>query len=193
MQVETYEVPEVDCDGEVENDQEAIALIESLGRAGQKKLLNKTSGKTEWIPYPKMMAEEKFVYKLILPRVEPIDQYSDGPIPLRILQVAAHAKSLYSGIQVWCPENADMPDPLLVGWNGQYDWSPNELFILARWGEVLEPFAKLISKAAALFRGKVAAAVEEAMSKAALRLEQVNRASDEFIVAGKLKCPTYDD
>lgn len=147
MNVETYEVPEVDCNGEVESDEEAIALIEKLGLTGQQKLLKKNeSGEQVRTPYRKMTAEELFVYRTLCPKTDDVRKYDDGPIPVRVLQVAAHAMDLFEKVQVWYPDNADVRDPVLVGVNGD-GYSRMERFILARWGDVLESLSELHAKA----------------------------------------------
>ncbi len=100
VQVETYEVPEVAYDGTVESSEEAITLIRSLGLQGQEKLIsgNKNDVRS---PYRKMTKEEFIVYSSLFEDKTPIDKYGDEPIPLRVLQVAAHAKDLFDKLEVW--------------------------------------------------------------------------------------------
>lgn len=187
MNVETYEVPEVMHDGSTECEAEAAALIESLGLEGQQSLIKKNSDVRA--PYRKMTLEEKTVYKAILPRSVALAKYSDGVIPLRVLQVAAHAKELYDHVQVWCPENADDPDPLLVGLNGT-DYSPRETFILARWGEVLVPFAELSKKACDMIRNARRNTIQTIMAECEAHLARVDAIPDSVVLQGKCKEPT---
>jgi hypothetical protein len=88
MKVETYEVEEVK--GELETmaaDSEAIELCQKLNLQGQ---LSRTNiGTATRNPYRLMSCEEMFVYSLLCPKKVELRQYKDGPIPLRVLQVAA--------------------------------------------------------------------------------------------------------
>lgn len=92
MQVETYEVTELDATGELECEADAVALIEELGLAGQQELITGRGKTKQRMPYRKMTAEEFRVYNTIFGQKVNIRTYSDEPIPLRVLQVAAHAK-----------------------------------------------------------------------------------------------------
>lgn len=80
MLVETFELEEV-AEQPPELEAEAVALIEKLGLDGQQTR----------IPYRKMTEEETFVYGILCPMRTPLKKYKEGPIPLRVLQVAAHA------------------------------------------------------------------------------------------------------
>src|SRR4051812_13224919 len=125
MKVETYEAISVDeQNGTVLNEivsEEALALIESLGLSGQRGLIDtrKVDGEEVQvrIPYRRVTSEELAVFSALMPNRVDLAAYADGPIPLRVLQVAAHARSLdffTSGIEVWCPEPG-RDDPVLVG------------------------------------------------------------------------------
>src|SRR5690606_31479142 len=97
MQVETYEVNETLSDGTVEqmSDPESLALIEQLGLRGQETLLGKREAGDDVAvvrcPYRRMSAEEQNVFAVVCPQVTSLEEYASGPIPLRVLQVAAHA------------------------------------------------------------------------------------------------------
>lgn len=147
MLVETYEVPEVaGIDGERESDAEAIELIDRLGLNGQKALVNRDSG--ERFPYRPMTDAERKIYNVLLPKQTNIKEYKEAPIPLRVLQIAAHASTVkmdggiaFSEIQVWSAKSAEVKDQILVGKHGStYDYT---LYLLARWGEVLLPLDEL--------------------------------------------------
>jgi len=142
MQIETFEQTEETVSGkECEKSEEALALIEKLGLKGQSEL---TNDKGERFPYRKMSVQEFRVYSELFPAHSKIEDYSDSMIPLRVLQVAAHAKELgiAKEIQVW-GERGKPVDPILVGTVG-YNEPP---FLLARWGEALAPFDELYEKA----------------------------------------------
>lgn len=149
MQVETFEQTEV-VGGELEKESspEALELIKKLGLSGQEKLVCTVQDGGETVitrcPYREMSKREKAVYETIYPHKTDIKNYGESMIPLRVMQVAAHAESLgfYQGINVWS-ELGKPVDPILVGMRG-YSETPH---ILARWGEALETFDVLYQKA----------------------------------------------
>lgn len=179
MQIETYEIEESKEElALLAADSEAIELIDKLGLAGQKKLSN---GKTVTrFPYRKMTKEESSVYGLLFPKRSLLEDYSDGIIPVRVLQVAAHAKEtgFLSKMVVWHPENADIPDPILVGSRPDpvHSWI-EEVFILARWGTALESLEVLAKKAKAVWLNKVKA--DLARAKARIEADAMTIASFE--------------
>lgn len=144
MNVETYEVPELTSSGEVESDAEAVALIEKLGLEGQKQAIN-PDRPTERMPYRRMTEEERFVYEQLCPEQTSVERYSAGPIPLRVLQVIAHARegAYFNQLEVWCPRTAALDDPVLVGVQKDGQFGGRALFLLARWGAVLKPLEEL--------------------------------------------------
>lgn len=161
MEVETYEALEVTSAG-VECDAEAVKLIDELELDGQKSLV-KADGKR--VPYRAMTATEFFVYSTLMTQRAKLKDYRVDSIPLRVLQVAAHAKPLYKRIEVWhAPEGADVKDPVLVGivqGNPQYDWDEKQ-HILARWGDVLVPLSDLLKTALAAWKRATRARVLKA-------------------------------
>lgn len=168
MQVETYEVAESGADGKIENNDEAVGLIERLNLAGQMELI--TGPEKQVFPYRKMTRAECNVYGALCPRKTEISEYKDGMIPLRVLQVAAYVKEtgFIDSLVVWHPESADVKDPILVGLKGGNVYWPNEIYLLARWGEVLEPFSELKKMAAErlvpIIRNQVQTAIGEAQA-----------------------------
>ena len=165
MLVETFEQTETLADGKPPCDAESIALIESLGLGGQQRLIRGDEGKPKKLmPYRLMTADEQGVYRTICPRRVSLEEYADSAIPLRVLQVAAHAKDFFAGIEVWAAESTHIKDPVLVGCPTSETWR-QERFILARWGAELEPFEKLVAKAAEVIRLKLQRALEDAMDE----------------------------
>lgn len=150
MIVETYEVDEATTDGRdsFEIEAEALALIEKLGLHGQQEL---TAGAEDdetvrtRVPYQTMTAEERAVYRIIFPAATSVESYKAGPIPLRVLQVVAHARTMFERLVIWHPQDKQ-PDPVLVGINGP-EYGPHEIFLLARWGDALAPFDELRERA----------------------------------------------
>jgi hypothetical protein len=174
MNVETYEVISIDEQhGSVINEQvseEALALIETLGLQGQRSLIETRTLDGEEVqtrnPYRLMTGEEQAIFGTLMPNRVKLADYRDGPIPLRALQVAAHAKALdcFDDIEVWCPQPG-RDDPILVGvtkataenrWRG-------ELRLLARWGdEVLLSLDELRDKAKPIIASRLRAAIAKA-------------------------------
>lgn len=162
MQVETYEVTETTINGE-ECTQDAVQLMRDLELQGQLNRLQLSNDKAN--PYRKVTAEENFVYRQLLPARTKLAEYDSGWVPLRVLQVAAHARSLFTTLLVLHPEDV-RTDPVLVGTsvtNPRYDRSGDH--ILARWGEVLLPLPELRAKAIADWRREYTEKVAELATK----------------------------
>jgi hypothetical protein len=191
MLVETYEQTEVDADGVVECEAEALELIEQLGLEGQQKLLSRKEGSDETVrcPYRKMTSEEGFIYGRLLTKHVKLHEYAEGPIPVRVLQVAAHARDMFDHLYVWSTENADIKDPILIGIKGEaYN---GERFLLARWGDELETLANLAVLACQDWRNECKAKLSDIISDATSRLAGVDSIPDGAIVAGKKTAPAY--
>lgn len=128
---------------------EAQKIIDDLGLDGQKELttvdITDAGVSVQRNPYRLMSEQERRVYDLLLPTHTGLDVYRDGPVPLRVLQVASHASKCdeIETLVVWHPQPGD-PDPILVGATPGHN---QECYILARWGDVLEPFSDLVEKA----------------------------------------------
>lgn len=176
MKVETYEVISVDeHNGDVVNElvsEEALALIEALDLGGQRGLLaeRKVSGETVTTrnPYRRMTQEEMNIFTTLMPNRHVLARYDEGPLPLRVLQVAAHAKELYDELQVWAPEPG-RDDPILVGVEGGSNYGHGarvggKLFLLARWGEHLDELDTLRAKAKQSILARTKAEIAEARS-----------------------------
>lgn len=188
MLVETYEVTELMADGSLECEEEAKELIEQLGLSGQMKLANKETGTRS--PYRKMTKDESFVYSRLLPVYTKISDYSDGPIPLRVLQVAAHAKDEFDELYVWHPSNADVKDPLLVGIKNVSTYEHHH-YILARWGDVLDAFDKIAVKAAEIWRNEALVSCEKAINESTAMMATIKNASAQMILTGSIGKPIF--
>lgn len=200
MKIETFEVISIDeQDGQVVNEQvseEAMALIESLGLEGQRELLAEREAGGEAVmvrnPYRKMSGEEFAIFSAVLPRRVVIERYNDGPIPLRVLQIAAHAKDLFDDVVIWCPADPAKPDPLLVGVKGGTTWQGNtagrsggDSFLLARWGEVLEPMDTLREQAKRLVIASAKASVAQARAKVMAFESGLDEKIEAYLLTGK--------
>lgn len=146
MKVETYEVEQENTEiAQLAADGESAMLIEKLGLNGQKTLMNTDTG--TMLPYRLITKEENAVFSTLFPIKTRIEEYKSGPIPVRVLQVAAFVKELGRSdmkiLEVWHPEDAK-DDPVLVAreesWRGT-------IYLLARWGQALLSFDELREKA----------------------------------------------
>lgn len=177
MKVETYEVMSIDVDSENRvldeiRSSEAVQLIEELGLKGQHQFLQKESGAAVVrFPYRRMTLEESRIFKVICPSETDLQDYSDGPIPLRILQVAAFAKDFCKKVVVWHPESAVEKDPILVGkMKGRNGWEwEQEDYLLARWGDELVT----LDEARELAMTKLAPMVRQKVSSVHARLAAI--------------------
>lgn len=151
MIVETYEIEEV-AEQEPEQNEACAVMIEELGLDGQKKLRGDTPTKDAF-PYRKITQEEFAVYAILCPQHTKLKDYSEGPIPLRVLQVAAYAKPLFNELEVWHP-GTQIKDPVLIGCKGsEYVWN-REHYVLARWGDTLDEWPALLRRAFEMWRSR---------------------------------------
>lgn len=171
MQVETFECTETMSEP-AEASSEALELIEALGLEGQKKLCIKTPHQLDSrCPYREITADEFFVYATLCPERTPLNRYSASPVPLRVLQLAAHANQIdfIKRLEVWDRVSVQIKDPVLVGWTNQHDWyrsvgSDNRCYILARWGEELETFPVLVKRAMQVARENLIQSAEQVLN-----------------------------
>lgn len=177
MKVETYEVENSNQSeaATMAQDSEASELIERLGLSGQRKLLNPQTETRN--PYRVMTKQEQTVYEALLSQKTELSEYEDDCIPLRVLQVAAHAKEcgLFGRLEVWHGDPAIFDkDPLLVG---RTETSPYQYkyHMLARWGRELLSLEQLEAMAVSVLRkarvDQMRAVLQEAQAHLAV-LEQ---------------------
>jgi hypothetical protein len=183
MAVETFEVQEI-TDAGCESTEEQVALVEKLGLEGQESLLRGEGDEREVMPYRKLTEYERFVYKTLLPNYRKVEEYASGPIPVRVLQVIAHARDLgMEHLYVWCPEDANDPDPLLVGGVESAGYSGAGAYILARWGPMLEPFEVLAQKAAKLARALLIGRLRKATTEIEADIKMVEQTDEPEVIA----------
>lgn len=137
MQIETFECAEVSSEP-VDASAEALSIIESLGLEGQKELMcpAKADEQVTRFPYREMLKEEAVVYQTLCPKDSKLKDYTGSAIPLRVLQIAAHASELMPDLElhVWDRDSAIEKDPVLVA-ERKEGYSLKARYILARWGE----------------------------------------------------------
>jgi hypothetical protein len=195
VMVETFEQTEEAASGVKEEDrnEEALALIEKLGLEGQQQMIKKKeTGVVLRCPYRQMNVTELRVYEALYPQKTTIARYNQGMIPLRVLQVAAHAKSLecFKEIQIW-GEKSVPKDPILVGLmqNPERSWS-EDVFILARWGNALEAFEVLRERARKTLAAQYKAQCEKTQSECAKILSCLEAIAEEHLSGGAVYIPS---
>lgn len=177
MQVEVYECETVE---KAEDCEQAQALAAQLGLHGPESFYGQPGGVR---PYREMTAQEKFVYSTLLPEKTRLKDYDTGPVPLRVLQIAAHATELELGeLYVW--HQPGSRDPLLVAIEGP-EYSPKKTFLLARWGDVLDEWGVLIEKARLFWLAKYRAEMEKARVEIDGWLAGLEAASHDIVQTGK--------
>lgn len=159
MKIETYEIEPQSTDiATLAADGEAREICEKLGLEGQLSLSNNESQTV--FPYRVMTKLEQLVFELHCPNHTKLRDYKSEAIPVRVLQVAAHAtdcKFLHH-IRVWHPEDSRL-DPVLVGYTSEYGGT---LYLLARWGAVWKDFSILVKEAKAIWKQRRLAAIKRA-------------------------------
>jgi hypothetical protein len=184
MLVETFEATELDHEGTPECEAEALELINSLGLEGQRELLTESREGVVRCPYRKMTQQEAWAYGVICPKVSPLKKFSDGPIPVRVLQVAAHANGLFDEVEVWSAKDADIKDPVLVGIKKKgYE---RERFLLARWGDELLPFGEVLAGATVRFKQQYKAACSTLLGAAQSALTAIDSIEGDALYAKSL-------
>jgi hypothetical protein len=183
MQVETFECETVPND---ECTDEARVLAESLGAKGQDAFYQKDRPVAA---YRKMTPEEYAVYKLLFPHRESIDKFSAAPIPLRVLQVGAHAKELLEGTLIIWHQGVGKDDPILTLREGS-EYS-GTYYLLARWGNALEEFSVLRQQAVTKFAMQCKAALMKCRQEVDAALASVEITAQMAIAKGKTDEPGY--
>lgn len=152
MQIETYEIEEVK--GELDNmaaDSEAMELCRKLELYGQL-ALSEAVTETRF-QYPRMTLAEITMFSVLFSERTEIREYKAGIIPLRVLQVAAFCREsqFIKSLYVWHPKIVK-DDPILVASTAENQkYGSGEHYLVARWGNALEPMEKLVERARPLW------------------------------------------
>jgi hypothetical protein len=167
---------------------EVKTLIESLGLDGQRQFVEVPAGSIN--PYRRMTADEQFIYETLMPNTCKPEKYTADLIPLRVLQVLAHARSLeyFDELTVRYPA-LGQDDPVLIGTKNNPGGTPNDLFILARWGEALKPVHELMRLALAEKKRRVLSKYEEIRRSCDVELANLRDAGDDIFRAKS--APTF--
>lgn len=177
MLVETFEVLESNpVTGQVESEPEALAIIEKYDLAGQKSLTTNhvETGEKSRIPYRLMTDQEYLIYSTLLGTKEAVTKYNSAAIPLRILQVLAHAMSLeyFTGFWVWYQDDVIVKDPILTATTDASPYTTKH-YLLGRWGDVLESLEELEVKAAVAAKNAAVAKYTVEVANAASKKAQI--------------------
>lgn len=177
MKIETYEIePQATEIAQLANDSEHRELCEKLSLTGQ---LSLSDNESETVfPYRRMTHIEQRVFEIHCPIKTKIHEYKSDAIPVRVLQVAAHAMEcdIIKKVYVWHPKEAKL-DPVLVGYTSDYG---GDLYLLARWGQVWKDFTVLLKEAKQIWATKRKANVEKALIKAQESLKTLSQDSELF-------------
>lgn len=197
QQVETYEVEDASISDAttLAADHEAVELITSLGLKGQEKLID--AGTVTRLPYRAMEAREALVYGTLFDGRTKVEDYSAEAIPLRVLQVIAHAREcgMFDSLIVWHPKTFQVSDPLLLGIKKELLYPNHEnvsyralskdvYFMLARWGSALLPLEQLEAMAIDLNRKARTIKLTKIASQVKRALEETSDSID-LAVLGK--------
>lgn len=193
MQVETYEEQEV-AEAACEDIEAAKHLVASLGLKGQEHLY--TSDAPKVFPYRRVTNQELFVYKQLFPRCSKIEEFKSGAIPLRVLQVASHAKESFIGtcqLYVWHTDDV-RKDPILVlqSVDPERTWEKVD-YLLARWGDALEEFAVLAERARKVWADKSRAELLTIKAKVDAMVGNVDALAEKYFHAGEIKTYSFYD
>lgn len=193
MKIETYEVEEVNNElAAMAADSEALEIIDKLGLAGQKALANGETATRH--PYRRMTKEEHFVYSMLCPVSSPLKDFKSETIPLRVLQVAAHAIDcgMFKSLVIWSPEYASIKDPVLVGIAtppGQ-TWG-DAFYILARWGKELDPMETMLPMARKIWSRKMRAKYAQIKAEIAADERMIDATESSDTVPTKYEPPSF--
>lgn len=189
MKVETYEITEQLCDvDQAEEVEKARELIEELELEGQKQFIS-PDGVT--IPFRQMTTEETNVYSVLLKSRCDVNKFSYSLIPARVLGIIKMFRNSFDkGMEVRYSE-ADK-DPILVGKMQNKERSyQNDDFILARWGEELEPMSVLREKAMKVYRAKTKAELESIRMRVITAINTIDSASPDILITETPKTPSF--
>lgn len=141
MQVETFECSETATET-AEMCEEARTLMQKFGMTELPK-----DGERRF-PFREMTKEERIVYGTICPTTVSLREYTQSSIPLRVLQcidLCHQFPDKFTNILIWDRVSAEIKDPIAIAQLGQNSWD-SKYYMLARWGEELEPYSVLAKK-----------------------------------------------
>ena len=152
------------------------------------------------LSFKRITKEEGAVYGLLCPRVSRRTAESilkDLDIPERVKELVEMTKDRFRNYDVWEAESYQVKDPIIIGRqaqqgsNGQYDFY-DEQYLLARWGEELEPFNLLYQKAKDLVKKRSKLALIRAKAEIDSRLLDLDAFIEDAFSRGENEIPKFD-
>ena len=192
MKVETFECQETAAEP-IEMAEEAIRMIDELDLEGQRALVSKDKNdQPTRCPYSEVSKEQAFVIRYCTPRSVDVKQYSAGHIPVRVLQVIAHAMSIGMEDITVHRNDLEVVDDLIV--TGTMALDPDRTynkttFLLARWGKELTNWAKLSQTALIAYKAMVKNKFSEI--KSIIASEEAALGAIDVSVAATKGMPSY--
>lgn len=149
MQVETFEIEEIAGTTDEER-AEAVALADKCGLLAQSAMW---ANKERPIPFPFLTREQHVVYRLCFPNEKPLGTYSETipPRAIRAIDIAVGAGMKTENMIVWSAK-IGVTDPVLVCKTKEPGGWRDAFYLIARWGDALEPFSALRARAVASLR-----------------------------------------
>jgi len=178
-----------------------FTMIDELGLAGQKNMLDTTSGNI--IPYTRMSSMEKKIWENFCPTQTNIKAYSDSLIPYEIMQLLPNVSHMFNidepveddtdgdprkrcgELEIWS-ESREAIDPLLVGKlctkyrrkaNEDGPWyeqsGSTQHYLIARWGHALKQFEDICKIVKERWISERSDKLEEVIAKSQLQLAQI--------------------
>lgn len=190
-QVETYECSEVAAEPP-DISEEAAKMIRELKLTGQERMLKQAESggvvTQHRMPYRRMREDERFVYETLCPTKTDVQTFAGEPMPLRVLQVLAHARELdaFETVRVWHQADSEIKDPVLVGERKERpegsSFDRTILYILARWGEELDEWPALVKRALTTWKLKTLHELNSMIQKAEVAVSAIER--DAYTLEG---------
>ena len=147
-----------------EPDDEALALIQELGLTAQ------VAADGVRIAYPKPTVDQQFVLNVLFPTQTTLNRYDAGGIPLRVLKEIRSYTAEHPNHALYVRHSppAVIKDPVLVAYEATHSWehTTQNCRMIARWGDGLESWDKLLDRASAIFSASYDTALSEIIAKA---------------------------
>jgi hypothetical protein len=144
------------------------------------------------VPFEFMNTVSRRVYETICPAKVGFMDYAKTAIPLEVLGLIHLSvnEKYFKTIQIWYDDKT--PDPLAVGVRQRagspYEWD-NELYLIARWGDVLRPFDELKEMAIRVFTNSEKINLQRKISEAKAKFESIKENAAAYFDA---QCEKYD-
>lgn len=169
--IETYEVEEAEWAGDEMDKEKYLQLIDACGLEGQKKIIQNEGA----IPFQRLSEQDKRVWQAFCPGKYKATAYAQGVIPLRVLGLinVCTERKYFQRIEIWT-ENANAPDPVVVGIMATSDYSTDAVYLIARWGHALLSWPEVVKQAHDKWKVNAKASLERTIAEAKTKLESLD-------------------